>query len=103
MGFKLYVDDVKPAPSGWQLARTADEAKNFLFTGNVDWVSLDHDLGLKSKDGMEIVRFCVDHGIYPARVTLHSMNLAGRSNMFNMFLRYGPYRIVVRNKELTKV
>jgi hypothetical protein len=42
---KIWHDDVRPAPSGWEHARTNDAAKAWLKTGLVTEISLDHDLG----------------------------------------------------------
>lgn len=41
----LWLDDMRPAPEGWILAITVDEAKLLLSTGQVERASLDHDLG----------------------------------------------------------
>lgn len=41
----LYLDDERPCPPGWTLAKTAAEAINILCGGRVTHVSLDHDLG----------------------------------------------------------
>lgn len=41
----LYLDDMRPVPAGWVLAKTVEEAKAHLLTGNVVHASLDHDLG----------------------------------------------------------
>ncbi len=43
---KLYVDDIRPAPEGWQQARTVTDAiKCLAFFGNsIDEISLDHDI-----------------------------------------------------------
>lgn len=42
---KLYLDDLRPVPEGWELVKTAKEAINFLKNNDVEIVSLDHDLG----------------------------------------------------------
>ena len=42
---KLYLDDHRPAPAGWERAKTAHEAIDFLRTGTVVELSLDYDLG----------------------------------------------------------
>lgn len=47
----LYLDDVRPAPDGWILARTVETAFNIVnrWTAGVDYVvSLDFDLGMTS-------------------------------------------------------
>lgn len=43
---KLYIDDIRPAPEGWQQARTVTDAIKFLvmFAPQVEAISLDHDI-----------------------------------------------------------
>lgn len=41
---KLFVDDLRPAPEGWYLARTITEALRVLSFFEVQEVSLDHDI-----------------------------------------------------------
>lgn len=41
---KLFVDDFRPAPEGWYLARTITEALQVLSFFEVTEVSLDHDI-----------------------------------------------------------
>ncbi len=41
----LYLDDMRPCPVGWILARNVEEAKPYLIAGQVRRASLDHDLG----------------------------------------------------------
>ena len=42
------MDDVRPCPGepGWLMARTVEEAMQYLATGEVDYCSLDHDMGV---------------------------------------------------------
>lgn len=42
---KVYLDDIRIEPEGWVRAYTAKEAIAFLDTGDVEEISLDHDLG----------------------------------------------------------
>ncbi len=42
---KLFVDDVRTPPQGWSLARTVQEAVEFLGKNAVDEVSLDYMIG----------------------------------------------------------
>jgi len=44
MGLKLWIDDIRPAPEGWHLAKTNTEAIRILDTMEVDEVSIDHDV-----------------------------------------------------------
>lgn len=41
---KLFVDDIRRAPEGWTPCRTNTEAIRLLATGNVEEISLDHDI-----------------------------------------------------------
>jgi hypothetical protein len=43
---KLFIDDIRPAPEGWQQARTVTDAIRFLamFGKEVDEISIDHDI-----------------------------------------------------------
>lgn len=44
---KLYLDDVRPAPDGWVLARTVEEAMDIINRdGSRYEISLDFDLGM---------------------------------------------------------
>lgn len=42
---KLWLDDIRECPPGWTWAKRAAEAIECLRTGEVEEVSLDHDLG----------------------------------------------------------
>jgi len=41
---KLYVDDLRRCPEGWELARNNTEAIRLLSTGYVEEISIDHDI-----------------------------------------------------------
>lgn len=47
---KVYLDDIRTCPEGWELARTVKEAIEFLRTGKVIEISLDFDLGYEVLD-----------------------------------------------------
>ena len=51
MGIKLYVDDLRRCPDGWELARTNTDAIRILATGIVDTISLDHDIVFEKEGG----------------------------------------------------
>lgn len=98
MSFNLFIDCIKSGPSGWQNVCNFDDAVKCLDTNNVNIVSVGDVGGQEEK----IVRYMVDHGIYPYRVIIHSMNPVGRKNMFMMLLKYGNYRVVRPWRELEK-
>ena len=59
---KLYVDDCRPAPAGWTLARTVAEALAHLRTGKVTEVSLDYHLIGREK-GHEVATFIKEEAL----------------------------------------
>jgi hypothetical protein len=84
---RLYLDDVRPTPVGFDLrAYTADEAMDFLWSGKVTHISLDHDLGDETdKTGYDVARY-IEGAAYEnliPRLTweIHSQNPVGRDNM----------------------
>ena len=44
---KLFIDDIREAPKGWEIARNSVEALSLLRQGTVEEISFDHDLGSK--------------------------------------------------------
>lgn len=84
---KLWLDDKRPAPEGWQHVRTALEATTTLYGRCVTHLSLDHDLGDKVfGTGYDVCRWLeaavVDDPTFPMPVvTLHTANPVGRQNM----------------------
>lgn len=104
---KVYLDDVRACPVGWELVKTADECIAKLETGRVEYLSLDHDLapehyneehweyinehgytGLcdrarySEKTGMYVVDWMIASGVWPRVVIVHSMNPVAGEEMF---------------------
>src|SRR5438874_440751 len=48
---KVFLDDIRPAPIGWNLVRGIKKAIDLLKTGEVTEISLDHDLGVEIEVG----------------------------------------------------
>ena len=89
---KLYVDDMRICPDGWELARTNTEAIRLLATGYVEEISCDHDICVPNVQNIgEAVRKRLQIGqetfqpvIYyiclmkpedrPKKITLHTAN-----------------------------
>lgn len=115
---KLWLDDMRPAPEGWEWARTVEEAQAILLSMPVEEASLDHDLGacpacmngltqeqwLVATDysqmpncdhfgtGYTLVCWMEERDIWPRQKPLvHSRNPAGASRMRAAINRkYGP-------------
>lgn len=86
MSTKLWVDDERAAPEGWVHVHTVPQAKLLLATGDVTWLSLDHDLGDDAGGtGHDIAlwleELVITRGFKPPRITTHSANPVGRQNI----------------------
>jgi hypothetical protein len=87
---KVFLDDIRPTPDGWVRCYWPDEVIELLKTGNVEVVSLDHDLGDDARGtGMDVCKWIeqivyengFDGGFIPPAVVIHSANPVGRRNM----------------------
>jgi CheY-like chemotaxis protein len=83
---KLFVDDVRvPPDSTWEVVRTAQEAIDLLKDGNVDVLSLDHDLG-EDLTGYDVIKW-IEEQVYtkdfksPEEIFVHSANPVGAKNI----------------------
>lgn len=78
---KIYLDDVRQAPEGWTLMKTAGEAIAWLKTHIVEKISLDHDLGDGQLTGYDVVcwieRAVFTQDFIPPKMYCHSMNSVG--------------------------
>jgi hypothetical protein len=96
---KLYVDDIREAPEGWQSAEGFSEAVALLQYADVEALSLDHDLGLQNFDpemtGYDIAKWMVRHCVWPKDIYCHSMNPVGRQNIIALLKHYAPAGVVV--------
>jgi hypothetical protein len=87
----LWLDDVREAPTGWVHVRTPEEAINLLRTGEVEAISLDHDLGLATPEaertGYDVLAWLekeVATGTWQCevpKIQVHSANPVGRRRM----------------------
>lgn len=105
MKVKLYMDDLRPCPEGWILARDGKEMLKLMkeHNNNISCISLDHDLGHPTNDGYWVVKGIIELGYHADKVYLHTANPLGRENMYKylecairegaakpMRLYYGP-------------
>jgi hypothetical protein len=77
---KLYIDDFRPTPKGFDLrAYNSQSAICFLELYPIDFISFDHDLG--GEDTAYVVAKFIEErasrGIKPPDYTVHSSNPAG--------------------------
>ena len=85
---KVFLDDIR-SPSQvysdgeeWILVSTVEDVIRLLKQGNVDYLSLDNDLGLNCKEGHTVVTWMIETGIWPSTAVLvHSSNVARSKQM----------------------
>lgn len=86
---KVWLDDVRPAPKGYIHAKTADDAIYLFNHFEIEFISLDHDLGDNSvpeRDGMTVLdhieRVCFTNPRYPIPdMIVHSANPVAKKDM----------------------
>lgn len=89
MSLKLWLDDSRPMPSDFDLhVRTAKEAIEILKAQKVDFISLDHDLGLpETGTGHDVANWIEQMAFYGSigRIDwqVHSANPSGRDNIIS--------------------
>lgn len=88
---KLWIDDVRPAPEGYTLAKSVNEAIIKIRMAEnvgvgVELIDIDHDAGDYAEDGGDYIKLLdwleESNRSYPIRI--HSMNPVGVANMRNI-------------------
>jgi hypothetical protein len=83
---RVFLDDERATPPGWERVYWPDEAIALLDTGEVTELSLDHDLGDDARGtGYDVIvwieRAVIERGFVPPRMAVHSANPAARARM----------------------
>jgi|GEM_PF-153537 hypothetical protein len=91
----VFLDDRRPCPPGFVLARTAEECMLLLEECDVNILSLDHDLGPGEPTGYDVAAFIVRSGKYPREIYLHTSSDWGRSRMFQILYSNRPEGVMV--------
>lgn len=83
---KVYLDDLREAPEGWNHVKWPDEAIKLLKTGEVTELSLDHDLGNDLRGtGYDVVLWIEEAVVLnkfkPPIIKVHSANVSARVKM----------------------
>lgn len=55
MNLMVFLDDIRETPEGWTRVYWPEEAIALLETGEVDIISLDHDLGEDERNGYDVL------------------------------------------------
>ena len=92
---KLWLDDLRPVPYGYEGAKSVNEAKKLIQEAEhngieIEALDLDHDLGDYADQGGDAIRLLdwpAERGtFYP--VEIHTANPVGRANMERILARY---------------
>ena len=93
----VYLDDYRPKPEGFVLARTIEECVLLLDTEEIDILSLDYDLGWGQPTGFEAAMHIVATGRYPRRIYLHTSSPSGRMQMYGLLMEHAPQEVMLYN------
>lgn len=82
---KVFLDDERAAPEGWTLVRWPEEAIALLEMGQVEAISLDHDLGDDLRTGYDVLLWIEEavatRRFAPPTIAIHSANAAALQRM----------------------
>ncbi|HEX8956348.1 MAG TPA: cyclic-phosphate processing receiver domain-containing protein [Burkholderiaceae bacterium] len=83
---KVFLDDERETPKGWTRVYWPDEAIALLKAGQVEEISLDHDLGDDERGtGYDVILWIeeavAEQGFVPPRMVVHSANSSARQKM----------------------
>ncbi|OAH99735.1 hypothetical protein A1353_20175 [Methylomonas methanica] len=86
MPVRIYLDDLRPTPQGWVRAYWPDEVIALLKNGDVQTISLDHDLGDDQRGtGYDVIAWIEEavatRGFKPPTILIHSANPPARIRM----------------------
>lgn len=93
----VYLDDARPCPRGFVLARSAEECLLLLQAEEVDVLSLDYDLGWGNPNGMQAVRLMLEAGVFPKQIYLHTSSDGGRAQMYQTLYSRLPAHVRLAN------
>ncbi|TXK85398.1 cyclic-phosphate processing receiver domain-containing protein [Paenibacillus sp. N3.4] len=87
----VYLDDLRPCPRGFTLAKNVTECIMLLQEFEIDTLSLDHDLGWNSKQtGMDVVIWLVQQQKFPKAIYIHTSSPSACTAMYEMLYAVKP-------------
>ncbi|WPP43337.1 cyclic-phosphate processing receiver domain-containing protein [Paenibacillus hunanensis] len=93
----LYLDDYRPCPAGFALARDGEECLMMLRECEVDILSLDHELGWGQMDGTDVVKAMIHEGLYAREIYLHTSSMSGKKSMYELLYQAKPEHVILHN------
>ncbi|MBQ8965200.1 cyclic-phosphate processing receiver domain-containing protein [Ruminococcus sp.] len=97
MELKLFADDARPLPAGYECVRSYDDCLMYyrLF-GDFSFVSLDYDLG-DGHTGLDILIWIKNNGKKPAHINIHSDHPEGKKLMRKFAEENFPDSVITMN------
>lgn len=88
---KLWIDDIRPCPSGYVWCKSVNETIAILKQHkDIELIDIDHDAGDYVSDGgdyIKVLDYMVENNLnYP--IHIHSMNNVGKENMQRIIRRH---------------
>ena len=87
---RLFLDDLRPCPAGYECCRGIEEAKDLLSYTGFDYISLDYDLGFDQETGLDLLVWMYEEKIFVPHVNIHSTHPLGRKMMWDYVLEHFP-------------
>ena len=92
---KIWLDDIRPAPQGFALAHSVNEAIEMIELAEkegieIELIDCDHDLGdyyPDGGDGIKLLDWLAERQTYYP-IALHTANPVGRENMARLIRRH---------------
>ncbi len=96
----LYMDDWRPCPEGFALARTGEECLTLLRDCEVGILSLDHEMGPDQPSGSEVAARIVANGTFPKEIYLHTSSEYGRRSMYEILYAGKPEHVILHRDSM---
>ncbi|NBI27849.1 cyclic-phosphate processing receiver domain-containing protein [Chengkuizengella marina] len=93
----VYLDDLRPCPKGFVLAKNIEECIVLLQESNVNILSLDFDLGWNEPTGYDLTKMMVEKKCYAKEIYLHTSDSNGRMKMYQLLYQHKPDDVVLHN------
>lgn len=82
---KLYLDDERKTPDGWERSYDVHDTLILLSSGAVNELSLDHDLGDPNSTGYDVLLWIEEqvatNKFIPPKIYIHTANSSARIKM----------------------
>ena len=101
---KNYLDDIRTGPDDYYTTSTPREVIDLLRSGQIDEISLDHDLGQYIPTGYDLAKWMIQENLYPNKgINVHSSNPVGSNNIIHLLKHYAPPHLIITSYKIGKI